>query len=74
MGANKTDFVNLRMSLGDYRDVPFEYAGRMQIKSIYPSNWEDVYRLDKLWLAKKKASKEAYIDLKIREEEIRHSH
>lgn len=34
MGYSKEEFINVRMSMGDYQDIPLEHRQQMQVKSI----------------------------------------
>ena len=71
MGANKEEFIQVRMSMECYNFIPYAYRREMEIRSVDESGWEEAYKQDQQWLDRKSISDEAYRELKKREFEIR---
>ena len=70
MGASSREFLDLRMSMDDYEQIPIEYCSSMEVKVVRVEG-ED-YSHDELWNDLKKKSDKAYKDLKNREYDLRH--
>jgi len=70
MGAAKEEFMNLRMSTEDYRELPKEAKEVIEIKSIDEDGHD--YSEDELWCELNKASIKAYKARKKREFDLRH--
>ena len=71
MGASSREFLDLRMSMDDYEQIPIEYRSSMEVKVVRVEG-ED-YSHDELWNDLKKKSDKAYKDLKNREYDLRHN-
>lgn len=72
MGANKNEFIKIRMSQQDYAGLPESVRETMDIDKVEIDNID--YSDDELWMELRKASLKAYRKLKDREYELRHKY
>jgi|TARA_R110000823_G_C15486980_1_gene451462 hypothetical protein len=69
MGQSKDEFMNCRMSVDHYREIPPEYRGEIEVKTIDVENYD--YSTSDLWTAQKKKADKEFRTLKKIEFEIR---
>lgn len=71
MEEHEKEFLNLKMSVEDYSDLPPELRHVMEIKTIDVEGFD--YSFDELWQKLKKESDKAFKQRKKREFELRHN-
>jgi len=69
MGVNKNEFMNCRMALDHYWDIPMELRKGIEVKTIDVENYD--YSDSDLWIAQKKKADKEFRTLKKIEFEIR---
>lgn len=71
MGASSREFLDFRMSMDEYEQIPSEYRSSMEVKVVRVEG-ED-FSFDEHWKDLKSKSDKAYKDLKKREYDLRHN-
>jgi uncharacterized membrane protein YcaP (DUF421 family) len=71
MGANKKDYVKLKMYEEDYQNLKQPIRDKMEIIAIDVEDYD--YSFDELHQELKKKSNKAFKDVKKREYELRHN-
>lgn len=71
MGANKKDYVKLKMYEEDYQNLKQPIRDKMEIIAIDVEGYD--YSFDELHQELKKKSNKAFKDVKKREYELRHN-
>lgn len=71
MGANKKDYVKLKMYEEDYQNLKQPIRDKMEIIAIDVEDYD--YSFDELHKELKKKSNKAFKDVKKREYELRHN-
>ncbi len=69
MGVNKNEFMNCRMSVEHYKEIPPEYREEIEVRTIDVDNYD--YSDSDLWTAQKKKADKEFKKLKKIEFEIR---